>query len=242
MYSVYLLCLLLFSISPSLCSSSENGDYIEVDNALDWDGSGEFDVDDIDIDIDVNATDPSNDDTDESSTEVNDMPEKTTKQITIDDVLAAEIKVQELSAVLKTTIHRIRQQYKKMDIVFLIDSSSSVGKSNFRSELRFVIKFLSDFNVSFNYTRVSIVTFSSQDKIVCKFDQNGIFNVQFHIACFFKYQIDKNQVRHVDHISEANSDNDKCKLLNSQMPAIDFAGGGTHTADALQQAKVWWKQ
>lgn len=46
------------------------------------------------------------------------------------------------------------------------------------------------------------------------------------------------KVRHVDHISEADADNDKCKLLNFQVPAIDFSGGGTHTADALKQAKV----
>lgn len=46
------------------------------------------------------------------------------------------------------------------------------------------------------------------------------------------------KVRHVDHISEADADNDKCKLLNFQVPAIDFSGGGTHTADALKQAEV----
>lgn len=46
------------------------------------------------------------------------------------------------------------------------------------------------------------------------------------------------KVRHVDHISEADADNDKCKLLNLQVPAIDFMGGGTHTADALKQAQV----
>lgn len=45
-------------------------------------------------------------------------------------------------------------------------------------------------------------------------------------------------MRHVDHISEADADNDKCKLLNVQVPAIDFSGGGTHTADALKQAQV----
>lgn len=42
----------------------------------------------------------------------------------------------------------------------------------------------------------------------------------------------------MDHISEADADNDKCKLLNLQVPAIDFSGGGTHTADALKQAQV----
>lgn len=85
---------------------------------------------------------------------------------TEDNVLAMESHIKELSAIMKDTIHRIRQQFKKIDIVFLIDSSSSVGKSNFISELRFVVKFLSDFNVSFNYTRVAIVTFSSEEQIV----------------------------------------------------------------------------
>lgn len=91
----------------------------------------------------------------------------TTQTLAEDNInLAMESHVQELSAIMKDTIHRIRQQFKKIDIVFLIDSSSSVGKSNFISELRFVVKFLSDFNVSFNYTRVGIVTFSSEDQIV----------------------------------------------------------------------------
>lgn len=85
------------------------------------------------------------------------------------NVLAMESHIKELSGIMKDTIHRIRQQFKKIDIVFLIDSSSSVGKSNFISELRFVVKFLSDFNVSFNYTRVGIVTFSSEDQIVGSF-------------------------------------------------------------------------
>lgn len=37
-------------------------------------------------------------------------------------------------------------------------------------------------------------------------------------------RLDKKKMRHVDHISVADSDNDKCKLLNFQMPAIDFSG------------------
>lgn len=81
----------------------------------------------------------------------------------------SKTKVEELSKVFKSTIFQIRQKYKKIDIVFLIDSSSSVGKQNFLSEMKFVVKFLSDFNVSFNYTRVAIVTFSSQGKIVSAF-------------------------------------------------------------------------
>lgn len=146
--------LLLFGISIRFCLSSSAivDDYIELDDDLDWD------------EVYANATEtPENEFTTNVGSLLN---ENTIKTISVDDALAAESKVFELSTVLKATIHRIRQQYKKMDIVFLIDSSSSVGKSNFRSELKFVTKFLSDFNVSFNYTRVSIVTFSSQEKIV----------------------------------------------------------------------------
>lgn len=150
----------MFAISVHLCLSSDNSNYIDIEdesNDLDWDESI----------LNATVTDMPNIDIDESTKEANVM-EIPTKNVTIDEAIAAEARVHELSAVLKSTIHRIRQQFKKMDIVFLIDSSSSVGKSNFHSELRFVIKFLSDFNVSYNYTRVSIVTFSSQEQIVCK--------------------------------------------------------------------------
>lgn len=101
--------------------------------------------------------------------------------VTIDlNATEAKSKVEELSKVLKSTIYQIRQKYKKIDVVFLIDSSSSVGKQNFLSEMKFVVKFLSDFNVSFNYTRVAIVTFSSQGKIVSKILVNsGTWHLPF---------------------------------------------------------------
>lgn len=143
------LCLILLGISIQLCLSSDDADYIEVADDLNFN------------ELNINTTD-------DLEYEISTEDAAHITEIIIDEALAVEKKVNELSTVLKSTIHRIRQQYKKMDIVFLIDSSSSVGKSNFRSELRFVIKFLSDFNVSFNYTRVSIVTFSSQEKIVRK--------------------------------------------------------------------------
>lgn len=49
----------------------------------------------------------------------------------------------------------------KLDLIFLIDSSSSVGESNFKSELKFVKKLLSDVTVDYDHTRVAIITFSS---------------------------------------------------------------------------------
>lgn len=84
----------------------------------------------------------------------------------INETIAIESDLEQLSKILKSFTHGIRQNHKKIDIVFLVDSSSSVGKANFRNEIKFVVKFLSDFNVSYNYTRVAIITFSSNDKIV----------------------------------------------------------------------------
>lgn len=140
-------------------------------------------------------------------------------------------KVETLSKVFKKSVQKIRQKTKRMDIVFLIDSSSSVGKKNFHSELKFVKKFLSDFNVSYNHTRVAIVTFSSQGKIVSAEYERLARNIVFIFALILK-------VRHVDHISKGDQDNDKCRLLNYEMPKIHFNGGGTFTAGALIEAKV----
>lgn len=43
----------------------------------------------------------------------------------------------------------------------------------------------------------------------------------------------------MDHISTADDNNDKCKLLNEELPTIGFSGGGTFTAGALKEAKVY---
>lgn len=164
MYSICLNLLLIFGIKICLCltspSSSENGVVY---------------IDDFDLDLDLDDSSELQDDQNVTDVTIINFTNTITPTLfhqntinTMDvELAAAEKKVREQSAVLKQTIHRIRQQYKKMDIVFLIDSSSSVGKSNFQSELKFVTKFLSDFNVSFNYTRVSILTFSSHENIVC---------------------------------------------------------------------------
>ncbi|EAT33188.1 AAEL014547-PA [Aedes aegypti] len=118
-------------------------------------------------------------------------------------------KVDRLSGSFKKSVEKIKIKHKRVDIVFLIDASSSVGKANFYSEIKFVKKLLSDFNVSYNYTRVAVITFSSQMKIF----------------------------RHIDQISTSVEDNDKCLLLNYQIPKIEFSGGGTYTYGALKEAE-----
>lgn len=74
-------------------------------------------------------------------------------------------KIDILGEVFKKNIDSIKLS-PKLDIIFLIDASSSVGESNFQSELKFVKKLLSDITVDYNHTRVAIVTFSSLNNIV----------------------------------------------------------------------------
>jgi Mg-chelatase subunit ChlD len=71
-----------------------------------------------------------------------------------------------MSNTFRKIITKIKMKHKRIDMVFLVDASSSVGKENFENEIGFVKRLLSDFNVSFNYTRVGLITFSSRSKIV----------------------------------------------------------------------------
>lgn len=75
-------------------------------------------------------------------------------------------KLEVLGSVFRENLMAIKVGNKKVDLIFLIDASSSVGEENFKSEIKFVRKLLSDFPVSYNTTRVAIVTFSSNNKIV----------------------------------------------------------------------------
>lgn len=93
--------------------------------------------------------------------------------------------------------------------MFLVDSSTSVGKYNFVEEIKFVKKLLSDFTVDENSTRVSVITFSSRERVI----------------------------RHVDYLSDVQRFRHKCSLLDD-LKKIDYSGGGTYTLGALQEAKV----
>jgi len=46
------------------------------------------------------------------------------------------------------------------------------------------------------------------------------------------------QIRHIDQISNSKEENDKCMLLNYEVPRIKFTGGGTYTFGAFREAKV----
>lgn len=125
-------------------------------------------------------------------------------------------KVQVLGEVFKHQIDTIKSSggnNTAMDLVFLVDASSSVGESNFRSELKFVKKMMSDITVDYNHTRVAIITFGSAENII----------------------------KHVDEISLPKKENNKCLLLNKQLKKIKYSGGGTNTLRAFEIAKVIFK-
>ncbi|XP_056156472.1 LOW QUALITY PROTEIN: sushi, von Willebrand factor type A, EGF and pentraxin domain-containing protein 1 [Lampris incognitus] len=121
---------------------------------------------------------------------------------------SAESKVERLGQAFKRNVRELREKSARLDLVFLVDESSSVGASNFLSELRFVRKMLSDFPVAPEDTRVALVTFSSKTHVVTR----------------------------VDHISAPKSHQHKCSLFNQEIPAITYRGGGTYTRGAFQRA------
>uniref|UniRef100_A0A8C4ZWE3 Sushi, von Willebrand factor type A, EGF and pentraxin domain-containing protein 1 n=1 Tax=Gadus morhua TaxID=8049 RepID=A0A8C4ZWE3_GADMO len=120
----------------------------------------------------------------------------------------AESKVERLGLAFKRNLRELREKSARLDAVFLVDESSSVGAGNFRSELRFVRKTLADFPVAPEHTRVAIVTFSSKSHVVTR----------------------------VDHISAPAPHMHKCSLFNREIPGISYRGGGTYTKGAFQRA------
>jgi hypothetical protein len=88
-------------------------------------------------------------------------------------------RLDKMSNSFRKIVRKLKTKHKKIEMTFLIDASSSVGKDNFESEISFVKRLLSDFNVSFNYTRVALITFSSKSKIV-SYLKIMTSNVHFH--------------------------------------------------------------
>ncbi|XP_061107701.1 sushi, von Willebrand factor type A, EGF and pentraxin domain-containing protein 1 isoform X3 [Conger conger] len=121
---------------------------------------------------------------------------------------SAEGKVERLGLAFRRSVRLLREKSARLDLVFLVDESSSVGSVNFLSELRFVRKLLSDFPVAPAATRVALVTFSSKTHVLAR----------------------------VDHISAPRAHQHKCSLFSREIPAITYRGGGTYTRGAFQQA------
>ncbi|KAL7875749.1 hypothetical protein AOLI_G00107120 [Acnodon oligacanthus] len=121
---------------------------------------------------------------------------------------SAESKVERLGQTFRRNIRLLRERGGRLDLIFLLDESSSVGAANFGSELHFVRKLLSDFPVAPEATRVALVTFSSKSHVVTR----------------------------VDYVSAPKSHQHKCSLFSKEIPAITYRGGGTYTRGAFQRA------
>ncbi|XP_063877551.1 sushi, von Willebrand factor type A, EGF and pentraxin domain-containing protein 1-like isoform X4 [Scylla paramamosain] len=119
-------------------------------------------------------------------------------------------KVEVLGEIFKQHVHGLRQvPNQRIELIFLVDASASVGAENFFNEIKFVKKLLADFAVSYNQTRVAVITFSSKHKVI----------------------------RHIDHVTQASEQNHKCSLLERELPRIRYSGGGTYTLGALLEAQ-----
>lgn len=59
-------------------------------------------------------------------------------------------------------------------------------------------------------------------------------------VCGFFLQVEPPpfQIRHIDQITLAKKENDKCTLINTDLPKIRFVGGGTFTYGALEDSQV----
>ncbi|GAA6094258.1 sushi, von Willebrand factor type A, EGF and pentraxin domain-containing protein 1 isoform X1 [Tachysurus ichikawai] len=123
---------------------------------------------------------------------------------------SAESKIERLGQTFKRNVRLLRERAGRLELVFLVDESSSVGATNFRNELHFVRKMLSDFPVASEATRVALITFSSKNHVLTR----------------------------VDYISAPKAHQHKCALFNKEIPAITYRGGGTYTRGAFQRAAV----
>ena len=122
-------------------------------------------------------------------------------------------KLQHLGDTLKSQVEELRRTPNhQLELVFLVDSSSSVGFDDFQNELKFVKKLLADFTVDAYNTRVAVVTFSSESRVI----------------------------RHINQLetNDGRKEHHKCSLLQEDMPKINYAGGGTYTLGAFLETKV----
>ena len=126
----------------------------------------------------------------------------------------AKLKVDVLGRLLKKHVTNLRTgSGQEADLVFLVDSSASVGAENFYNEIKFIRKLLADFTVSHNTTRVVVITYSSVNQVI----------------------------RQVDYMTSPDIDKHKCTLFEREIPSITYNSGGTYTLGALIEAQAVFK-
>ena len=58
------------------------------------------------------------------------------------------------------------------DIVFMLDTSSGVGKENFEKMLQFMTSIVKAFDVDSGLTKFSVITYDSQPRFAIRFDES----------------------------------------------------------------------
>ncbi|XP_077973714.1 sushi, von Willebrand factor type A, EGF and pentraxin domain-containing protein 1-like isoform X2 [Styela clava] len=119
----------------------------------------------------------------------------------------SEERINELTNTFKTNVERLKG-HEQLDLIFVIDESSSVGLVNFNDEIKFVSRFVSGIAVDMNHTRVAVVTYS--DNVTSWVNQVSMGEIHAH----------------------------KCSLLAQDLPSITYVGGGTFTRGGLTRAEI----
>ena len=113
-------------------------------------------------------------------------------------------RLRDTAATFKSTFELF--QNAPVDMVFVLESSGSVGADFFDCEIEFVKQLTSMFSISYNLTRIAVVVFSSCDKVYT----------------------------YIDYISEPNGKN-KC-TFKQDLNTIKYKSGMTCTGGGLQRA------
>ncbi|XP_014676683.1 PREDICTED: sushi, von Willebrand factor type A, EGF and pentraxin domain-containing protein 1-like [Priapulus caudatus] len=106
----------------------------------------------------------------------------------------------------------------RVDVVFVVDSSDSVGADNFAHLVGFVRRTLTHFRVAPDATRVAVVRVTTQGRA--------------SVA--------------VDHVSSSSpspssssvADKHQCSLMLDELADVQYVGGGTHTTGALEATRA----
>ena len=123
-------------------------------------------------------------------------------------------RMQDMAKILRRGVMSIkRSPLGQSELVFIIDSSKSVGDSNFRLMVGFVRLMLAGFEVDVNHTRVSVITYSSPSRV--------------H--------------RHIDYLKpnvrDGHDMRNKCSVKND-INKIPYDGGQTYTLGGFLEGQA----
>lgn len=85
------------------------------------------------------------------------------------------------------TMYSFPECPSRADVVFLVDSSGSIGRINFARSMDFLYSLVAELNIDADYTRVAMITFSTKAKIAFYLDshrsleslQRAVYSAQF---------------------------------------------------------------